>query len=125
MTSRALRMLYRDIPATSPCKPGCNACCGPIPWTKDELSRVEIPLGSEWVSFGGTPALQSAATGMCPFLTPGGCSVYDRRPFMCRIFGATKGEPLLACPHGVKADRPLSAAKAAILMDRYQDALNA
>jgi Fe-S-cluster containining protein len=33
--------------------------------------------------------LQQTADGACAFLGPDGCSVYDRRPEVCRTFGAT------------------------------------
>lgn len=123
MTSRALRMLYRDIPAVSPCKSGCHACCGPVPWTVEEFARVRdrLPAGSQSVSVMGVASVQNAISGMCAFLGLDGCSVYADRPFMCRIFGATKGDDKLQCPHGVGAARPLSAAKASALTAIYAE----
>ena len=33
----------------------------------------------------------------CPALVDGGCSVYEDRPTICRLWGATQSMP---CPHG-------------------------
>jgi Fe-S-cluster containining protein len=33
----------------------------------------------------------------CPALVDGGCAVYEDRPTICRLWGATKSMP---CPHG-------------------------
>ena len=37
----------------------------------------------------------------CPHLENKGCSVYDDRPIICRLFGTT---PKLLCPHGRRPD---------------------
>lgn len=37
---------------------------------------------------GHVGALKQTAAGACVFLGPDGCSVYDRRPEVCRTFGA-------------------------------------
>lgn len=122
MTSRALRMLYRQIPATSPCRAGCMDCCGPVPWSAEEFARVaaDLPMGSQRVDLFGVDGLENPVTGRCPFASPQGCRVYDRRPFMCRLFGSTKGAPLLACPHGVKAHAPLTVTRADVLTHEYR-----
>ncbi len=121
MTSRALRMIYREIPRTSACKASCVDCCGPVPWAAEEFALVQadLPLGSRMTTLLGSLTVENPATGKCAFASPAGCRVYDRRPFMCRLFGAVAGEPLLACPHGVRAARPLSPRQAAALRDRY------
>jgi Fe-S-cluster containining protein len=43
------------------------------------------------------------ATGeRCPALSDAGrCTVYDDRPFVCRIYGVTE---MLACPYGCEPD---------------------
>lgn len=123
MTDRAHRMLYRDIPKTSPCKAGCRACCGPVPWSDVEFAAVQpdMPAFTEWLVMpNGTKALMDQTSGMCPFLTPTGCGVYDRRPFMCRIYGAS-AERILTCPEGVRAARPLSVRQTNTLTDAYSD----
>ena len=121
MTSRALRMLYRGIPPTSACVAGCIGCCGAVPWSAEEFARVQpdLPLGSRMTTLFGRVTVENPATGKCAFASPAGCRVYDRRPFMCRLFGAVAEEPMLACPYGVRAARPLSPRQAAALRDRY------
>ena len=29
----------------------------------------------------------------CPYVTPSGCGIYDDRPLICRLYGATEGFP--------------------------------
>lgn len=125
-TSRALRLVYRDIPATSPCKAGCTDCCGPVPWSDEELARVaaDVPAIAQWFEF-ETPAgnaargLMNPLTGKCPFASVDGCQVYERRPFMCRLFATSIEETRLRCPHGVAPRQPLSARQAQALTVRY------
>lgn len=118
---RDLRMLYRDIPPTSPCKPGCSDCCGPVPWSEAEIARVaaDIPPIAEWIEIMGARGLLNPLTGKCPFASAEGCQVYDRRPFMCRLFATSIEETRLRCPHGCAPKKPLSGRQAAALTDRY------
>lgn len=46
-----------------------------------------------------SPAEQEAALNAlnCVHLGPDGCTVYDERPLICRLFGTT---PTLPCPNG-------------------------
>ena len=121
MTSRALRMIYREIPGTTPCRQGCMDCCGPVPWTAEEFALVQdrLPPTARIITLMGNTTVENPATHRCAFASPVGCMVYDKRPAMCRLFGAVANAPLLACPYGVHATRPLSAAQAADLRDRY------
>lgn len=118
------RGLYRRIPTTSPCKPGCGDCCGPVPWTPAEWDRVKarVPpfLAVEpWASFeSGQVAYTVQGTTRCPFFV-NGCTVYEDRPFMCRLFG-TAPDARLTCPHGCKAAKPLTLAEAGRLADLYR-----
>ncbi len=119
---RRMRMLYRKIPASPPCIPGCTDCCGPVPWAPEELARVQadIPLTAERIEINGVPALVDPATGKCPFASAErGCAVYERRPFMCRIF-ASAADLRLTCPHGCNANRPLSIIQAVRLTNDYR-----
>jgi hypothetical protein len=57
----------------------------------------------------------------CPYLVPGkGCSEYDRRPYVCRLFGASKSR-YMRCPHGCQAEKPLSPQATAALTKRYEN----
>ncbi len=50
----------------------------------------------------GPAPQKKRATGLnCTFLGPNGCTVYDERPLICRLYGTV---PSLPCPHG---QRPL------------------
>lgn len=63
--------------------------------------------------------MTSSGCDDCSFSRPDGCSVYETRPFMCRLFGTVPDEPKLRCPHGAKPARPLSPRRAAKLTERY------
>ena len=55
----------------------------------------------------------------CRFLVDGACSVYERRPFACRLYGTT---PVAPCPRGARPDPAveLPTAKAAALAERFE-----
>jgi hypothetical protein len=87
----AHQALYAKIPKFE-CKKGCTDCCGVIvttPWERDRMG--EPPAG---------PA-RAAGSLRCPYATDRGCSVYDRRPLLCRMFGAVD-HPKMTCPHGCR-----------------------
>ncbi len=48
----------------------------------------------------------------------GGCAVYEDRPMMCRIFGASEAKQL-RCPHGRGSSKPLTERQTAKLLLRY------
>ena len=117
---RRLRMIYQQIPPASPCKAGCFDCCGPVPWSAAELALVQadVPSIAQWTDYKGVRALENPITGMCPFASKSGCQVYDRRPFMCRLFAASL-EPMLRCPHGCASKRPLTKSETDKLAEHY------
>jgi uncharacterized protein len=86
--STRIRFFRRQIPEFA-CIPGCHDCCGPVLASTDELARLPQKTGDQ----------RSAAMERwdCAHLGPQGCTVYDERPLVCRLFGAT---PRLPCPHG-------------------------
>jgi Fe-S-cluster containining protein len=100
-------VLYRRIPAFR-CKPGCSACCGPVPFSRTEWERI--------------PDKKTAAGIDCPYSGTRGCAIYENRPFMCRLFGAAAS---LSCPFGSRPDRMLSAEEAAELTGRYMELMRA
>lgn len=55
--------------------------------------------------------------GVCPHLVDGGCSVYEARPMVCRLFGVSEIMPCEDC----KPDHSLSAADTESLLREYLD----
>ena len=76
-----LTELERLIPQVPDrCPAGCSECCGP-----QFLSAVEATrMGLE-----GSKHTGCTKTFNCALLTSGGCSVYENRPFVCKLFGTT------------------------------------
>lgn len=87
--------VYAKLPRLN-CKGLCAGSCGPIP-----LAPAEAHLGSN----GGLYIL-NPATGVCPNLTPKKrCSIYDKRPLICRLWGMVKR---MRCPYGCRPRRWVS-----------------
>jgi hypothetical protein len=86
--SQTIRTLRQQIPSFE-CVPGCHDCCGPVTTSPEEMSRLPRKTRAE----------QDAAMDAlnCVHLGPNGCTVYDERPLICRLFGTTKTLP---CPNG-------------------------
>jgi len=87
-TNRRIDQLRRQIPDFA-CEPGCHDCCGPVTASSEEMAR--LPRRSD--------AHHDAALAQwnCVHLGPAGCTVYDERPLICRLFGTTASLP---CPRG-------------------------
>jgi Fe-S-cluster containining protein len=64
---------------------------------------VEIPPMAAAVA-----ALKRGEEYYCPALRDGRCSVYEIRPTICRLWGATESMP---CPHGCTQPGALSQAQ--------------
>ncbi|MET3453783.1 YkgJ family cysteine cluster protein [Pseudomonas kilonensis] len=86
--SQKIRTLRQQIP-TFECVPGCHDCCGPVTTSPEEMARLPRKTRAE----------QDAALKAldCVHLGPNGCTVYDERPLICRLFGTTATLP---CPNG-------------------------
>jgi len=76
------------------CIPGCTDCCGHTPWSKFEweLLTDEQRDSFDFFSF------------KCSFCKDGGCSIYNDRKLICRMFGVMEGQP---CPRGVRPQQIL------------------
>lgn len=85
--SQTVRTLRQQIPSFE-CVPGCHDCCGPVTTSPEEMSRLPRKTRAE----------QDAAMDElnCVHLGPNGCTVYEERPLICRLFGTTKTLP---CPN--------------------------
>ena len=91
---RKLEAIYAEIPSIPGCTGECAEACGPIAMFTGEWERVKR-------SAGRTPKLRDPM--VCPMLSPTGkCTVYSVRPYICRVWGATRE---LACPHGCEPER--------------------
>jgi hypothetical protein len=87
-----IRFFRRQIPEFA-CIPGCHDCCGPVLASSAEMAR--LPEVSEAQREKALPNWD------CAHLAEHGCSVYEERPLICRMFGTT---PRLPCPHGKRPE---------------------
>lgn len=103
-----LAEIYAKIPSIE-CKGLCQESCGIIPVHRPELKRIrkktDVDLDAHTVKLDGITAIFNSTTDTCPLLVDGRCSVYDVRPFICRVFGVVEG---MTCRHGCKPERYLS-----------------
>lgn len=92
-TNREIIAYLRERIPTFECTKGCHDCCGPVTTSSEEMSR--LPFKSD--------AAHDAALAEfnCVHLGPHGCTVYEERPLICRLFGTT---PNMPCPNGCKPD---------------------
>ncbi|MBJ9974593.1 YkgJ family cysteine cluster protein [Pseudomonas sp. S75] len=90
-----IQFLRELVPAFE-CEPGCHDCCGPVTTSSAEMARLPRK----------TPAEQQAALERldCVHLGPQGCTVYEQRPLICRLFGTT---PRMPCPRGRGPQTPI------------------
>lgn len=93
--------LYRSIPSFE-CRDGCSDCCGPM------------PVCSPW-EFERLPEIKLSGSSGCPF-KQNGCTIYEHRMFLCRLFGNAEG---FTCPHGCGPEKLLSREGAQELKLRY------
>jgi len=95
--------LYRQIPSFE-CKKGCTDCCGPVPFSRYEWSIIADKREGKGL--------------ICPYASRKGCQIYDKRPLLCRLFGAVNTERM-ECPHGCKPFFLLPAPIAEDMMKTY------
>lgn len=90
----ALQELYAQLP-TIECQGKCHDFCGPIAMTRLEAKRLpEL----RFFLMGRIGHATIAGDDMkCTALKSSRCSVYERRPAICRIWGLTEK---LRCPFG-------------------------
>lgn len=91
--------IYAKLPQTR-CSSSCCKCCSDI----IQFSRSEEAAmgGYKW-------------DGKCSHLVEGKCAVYENRPFVCRLFGASV---LLKCD-GCICDEPLGEDETRALIHEY------
>jgi uncharacterized protein len=116
---RALEKLYAEIP-TFECITGCHSCCGPVTGSREELRRapkINNPAYAVQLVLDGEEIWNHNCL-TCPYVTDAGCGIYEDRPMLCRLFGASD-EPRMRCPHGRKPEKPLTVEQTQRLFDRY------
>lgn len=97
------------------CIEGCHDCCGRVPFTAEERTKVEEtrpditwrPMGEKFMPDDGLQFTR------CAFLGEAGCTIYKDRPMVCRLFGSAKGRE---CPHEKRPKRMLTKEQAAELL---------
>jgi hypothetical protein len=100
----SLADVYARIPNVD-CKGLCQESCGPIAMSRDEDRRLR-DLGVTISSMlDAVAAIDRGEDYWCPALQQGQCTVYDARPTICRLWGATTSMP---CPHGCTPPDALS-----------------
>jgi Fe-S-cluster containining protein len=100
----SLADVYARIPDVQ-CKGLCADSCGPIAMSCDEDRRLQelgvfIPSMVE-----GVEAIDRGEDYWCPALRDRRCTVYEDRPTICRLWGATTTMP---CPHGCTPGNPMT-----------------
>ena len=102
MKKTEIQKLYDKIPSFH-CKEGCTRCCENwVQCAREEDQRC-----------GGF----TYETDRCSKLVEGvGCSVYENRPFLCRLFASGESLP---CPYGYGPETPLTKEEAAALLREY------
>jgi Fe-S-cluster containining protein len=82
--------LRKWIPNVSGCPKGCHKCCGPVPFSRWEWSRIKdkrAPHSDELD---------------CPYIGKTGCDIYEERPILCRLFGVEGMPEERRCEHHSK-----------------------
>ncbi len=101
MEKTPIQKLYDKIPSFR-CKEGCTRCCDNwVQFAPEEERRC-----------GGFEFLAEA----CPKLGDGGCSVYENRPLICRLFASSQ---IMPCPYGYGPETPLSEEETKAILKEY------
>ena len=102
MEKTPIQKLYEKIPSFH-CKEGCTRCC------------------ENWIQCAPEEALRcggfECVSDRCPKLKEHeGCTVYEDRPFLCRLFASSESMP---CPYGYGPEKPLTKEETTALLREY------
>jgi uncharacterized protein len=97
------------------CKKNCDACCQYSP----RAANIEIDRLKRILPMKNIPYCEYK-TVPCPYYKDGGCSIYDVRPLVCRLYGVTSS-PNLTCVKGYSIEHTLSEAEALKFRDEVYD----
>jgi uncharacterized protein len=116
---KAIDALLETVPRFT-CKPGCADCCGPLMMSRLEAKRIRRATGIDPMALMNNLE-QAIQTGCltCPFVHPEThrCTIYEIRPAVCRIFGASEHRRL-TCPHGCRPEKLMTNSETDALMDQ-------
>ena len=94
----------------------CNQCCGPVPMSKIEKERIRKKYKKD-------PDYQVGQDLKCNYITDKGCSIYEERPILCRLFGCSDVETL-KCPYGMISPDFLTIKETEEVMKMYKELMN-
>ena len=106
--------LYGLIPDMA-CPSGCADCCCVVRFSRYEMAQISTAriVRAVFTRF------RQATTQKCPYMTENNrCSIYQVRPFVCRLFGTADIERL-RCPKGIRPKKMLSAEEAEKLINQF------
>lgn len=76
--------LSAHVDRFTPCSKGCNHCCTyPVTVSEIEIQNIENSTGVKRNAI--IVKQERGKLTPCPFLKNGACSIYDARPFVCRM----------------------------------------
>jgi Fe-S-cluster containining protein len=77
-----------------PCN-GCTACCRQqiVRLTGGDMQNMAI---YDWRQIGEFRVLNNKPNGECVHLGPGGCTIYEQRPLVCRTYDCRKQFKILS-----------------------------
>lgn len=104
------------------CKTGCNDCCGIVPFSKKEKEKVQVRAdmqGVSWEPFHEAFLPSKGEDTLTCVFWRDGCSIYEDRPMICKLFGAVD-TPRLTCPHGCGPDKKISNLTAQKILNRQK-----
>lgn len=110
--------IEKEINKPFNCKKNCGKCCTLTAFTQKEKEALgEVANNYAWVEIGkalcplpkdgieGNSMQDALGKTSCVFLDKNKrCTIYDKRPLVCRLFGRTE---TLICPEGVKPKKVL------------------
>lgn len=113
-----LDKVYKKLPKLN-CKGKCVQSCSVIKVSDYERERISKFIGHD-PFIEDTKLVDHLKNNppdkwSCELLKDGRCSVYNKRPLICRLFGLVKK---MACPFGCVPDRWLSDSEAKIMMKK-------
>ena len=74
---------------------GCSACCRQHIVRLSQADEANLAI-YDWREVAGVRVLKTAANGDCIHLGSNGCTIYERRPQVCRVYDCRKHFSILS-----------------------------